>query len=304
MRNQLALLFPSFRSSPLASSGRLLRFWFLLALRVLRLAPDNHPIVSNLSIRRDVFVLLGHRFPRAIRRLRLTLDIRKHLVGLALHAIPGSTASAPPPAKLFETLHSRRGLAIDKPASLADQRQTVPRERLVLAKQDIQEPVIPAGTLVILRSCGESIRCKARFINGRRRSRESVLLEIAVRLRDGFAAEGGVDRGRLVRRTSDIGRRRRCDPCSPCHLRCASFAFGFLPLRISAALGWSSLLRLSAIFLEKLLRRVVLGSDLQFLDRLIALLVELVQLVLCFGDPILEKLARHRSNRVDSGHNS
>lgn len=59
---------------------------------------------------------------------------------------------------------------------------------------------------------------------------------------------------------------------------------------------------LPAVLLQQLLRRVVLGGDLQPLDGLLALAVQLVEVVLRAGDAVFEELVRADADSVDSAN--
>jgi hypothetical protein len=72
-------------------------------------------------------------------------DIAHHLLRQLVlgAAVPAAAAAAAPAAQLGEALRARRRQSVHEPAVRAEQREPVARQRLVLAQQHVEQPVVP-----------------------------------------------------------------------------------------------------------------------------------------------------------------
>lgn len=64
--------------------------------------------------------------------------------------------------------------------------------------------------------------------------------------------------------------------------------------------AWRGFGRFAAILLQQLLGRVILGCDLELLDGLVALFLELIEVMLCSRNAIVKPSSTGSSHNVDS----
>jgi hypothetical protein len=72
-------------------------------------------------------------------------DIAHHLLRQLVFgaAVPAAAAAAAPAAQLGEAFRARRRQPVYEPAVRTEQREPVARQRLVLAQQHVEQPVVP-----------------------------------------------------------------------------------------------------------------------------------------------------------------